>query len=202
MTWMTRRALTRPFKVWLINAIEASCPYGAARGVSGTGEGIVWKAIDYTYDPELWFKFKADSHMVSRSSKLPMAAVGPENNAREMIFAGAVVMDRRLEQDWEFLREIGVNRKLAATGRLVGWITKDVLGEEKQEMAQVKIDADKLKPCIKSFAWYKSKVHEPQKRILLNLERSLKEESMKGRAGPVASWTEESVPGGMWYSRT
>lgn len=147
----------------LVNAIEASCPYGAARGISGTGEGIVWKAVDYVHDPELWFKSKADSHMVSRSSRSPKAGVGPENSAREMDFADAVVTDRRLEQGWEFLREIGVNRELAATGRFVGWITKDVLAEEKQEMVQAKIDTDKLKPWIKSIAtaWYKSKVREP-----------------------------------------
>lgn len=124
------------------DAVEASCPYGAARGVSGTGESIVWKAIDHVHDPALWFKSKANSYMVSHSSELSRAAVGPENSTREMNLAeAAVVTERRLEQGWEYPCEKGVNRKLAAIERFAGWIKKDVLAEKKRGMAQKQTDS-------------------------------------------------------------
>ncbi|KAI4127162.1 MAG: hypothetical protein LQ338_003339 [Usnochroma carphineum] len=148
-----------------VKSIEKSCPYGVARGVQGSGEGIVWKAVDYIHDPDMWFKSKAESHTVSNSSKLSKSAIAPENREREDNFAKAVVTERRLEQGWEYLRETGVTRNLAATGRFVAWITSDVLVEEEQEMAQNQIHKGKLRPSIKSIAeaWYKRKLSEASK---------------------------------------
>ncbi|KAL8708282.1 MAG: hypothetical protein Q9225_007627 [Loekoesia sp. 1 TL-2023] len=145
-----------------VNAVEQTCPYGLARGVEGPGEGIVWKAIGYERDPEMWFKYKAESHAVSHSAKLPVTALAPENREREDNFATAVVTERRLQQGWEYLREMGVTRDKAATGRFVAWVTNDVLTEEGEEMARKKISKGKLRPSIKSIAgaWYKKRLSE------------------------------------------
>lgn len=144
-----------------VNDIEQTCPYGLARGVEGPGEGIVWKAIGYERDPEMWFKYKAESHAVIHSAKLPATAVAPENREREDNFATAVVTERRLQQGWEYLGEIGATRDKAAMGRFVAWITNDVLTEG-EEMARKKISKGKLRPSIKSIAgaWYKKRLSE------------------------------------------
>ncbi|KAI4289923.1 MAG: hypothetical protein L6R35_000796 [Caloplaca aegaea] len=140
-----------------VSDIEHLCPYGASRGVQGRGEGIVWKAANDIDNPALWFKSKAMSHTISNSSKLPNAAVAPGNRQRAENFAMAVVTGPRLEQGWEFLKETGVIRDLAATSKFVAWITNDILVEEEKEMSQKDIPKCKLKPAIKAIAevWYK-----------------------------------------------
>lgn len=145
-----------------VNDIEKLCPYGASRGIHGPGEGIVWKAVNDINNPALWFKSKAMSHTISNSSKLPVAAVAPENRQRTDNFAKAVVTDARLEQGWEYLKETGVTRNLAATGKFVAWITNDVVLEEEKEMVQKDIAKCKLKPAVKAIAkvWYKEKLTE------------------------------------------
>ncbi|KAL9599961.1 MAG: hypothetical protein Q9179_003378 [Wetmoreana sp. 5 TL-2023] len=156
----------------LVTDVEKTCPYGLARGVSGRGEGIVWKAVDYVQDPELWFKYKADSTAVSHSWKLPAAAVAPDNRQREDNFAAAVVTDQRLEQGWEYLRETGVDRDEAGLGKFLAWITKDIFSEEEREMKEKDISKGKLKPAIKRIAapWYKTRLTEASRADIAEIE--------------------------------
>lgn len=151
-----------------VTDVEKACPYGLARGVSGRGEGIVWKAIDYVQVPELWFKYKADSNAVSHSWKLPAAAVAPGNRQREDNFAAAVVTDQRLEQGWEYLRDIGVTRDEAGVGKFLAWITRDIFVEEEREMSEKNISKGKLKPAIKTLAapWYKGRLTEASREAM------------------------------------
>lgn len=146
----------------LVKDVEQTCPFGLARGVKGRGEGIVWKAMGYMEDPEMWFKSKAEFYAVSHSSKLSAAAIAPDNREREDNFAAAVVTEHRLHQGWAYLQEMGVTRDRAATGKFVAWITDDVFVEEKGEMARKQIGGVKLKASIKSLAgaWYKKRLTE------------------------------------------
>lgn len=122
----------------------------------------MWKAIGYERDPEMWFKSKAESYSVSNSSKLSAAALAPDNWECEANFATAVMTVQRLQQGWEYLREMGVTRDEAATCKFVAWITNDVLTEEEGEMATKQIGRVKLKASIKSIAvaWYKKRLTE------------------------------------------
>ncbi|KAL8942404.1 MAG: hypothetical protein Q9216_001668 [Gyalolechia sp. 2 TL-2023] len=148
----------------LVKQVEQTCPFGLARGIKGRGEGIVWKAIGYEQDPEMWFKSKAESYAVSNSSKLSAAAVAPDNWEREDNFATAVVTQQRLQQGWEYLREMSVTRDRAATGKYVAWIINDILTEEEGEIATKQIGRVKLKASIKSIAvaWYKKRLAETE----------------------------------------
>ncbi|KAI4152379.1 MAG: hypothetical protein L6R39_001831 [Caloplaca ligustica] len=153
----------RAIRGW-VDDIEKSCPYGAVHGVHGPGEGIVWKPVRYLHDPEMWFKSKAESHTVSNTSKLSKASVASDNRQRENNFAKAALTERRLQQAWDYLKEMGITRDKAATGRFLSWVTNDVLVEEEREMAETEIDKGKLKCGIKSIAtpWYKRKLsHAP-----------------------------------------
>ncbi|KAL8737527.1 MAG: hypothetical protein Q9181_001579 [Wetmoreana brouardii] len=155
-----------------VTDVEQTCPYGLARGVLGRGEGIVWKAVDYVQDPELWFKYKADSTAVSHSWRLPAAAVAPNNRQREDNFAAAVVTNQRLEQGWEYLKEIGVTRDEAGVGKFLAWITNDIFVEEEREMKEKDISRGKLKPDIKRIAapWYKTRLTEASKAAIAEIE--------------------------------
>ncbi|KAL8772008.1 MAG: hypothetical protein Q9209_002673 [Squamulea sp. 1 TL-2023] len=148
----------------IVTNVERTCPYGLVRGVTGPGEGIVWKARDHMDNPDMWFKYKGDSIAVShdwKNVKLPEVAVAASNPEREYNFAKSVVTERRLEQGLEYLAEIGTARK-DGLGKFLAWVQKDVLVEEKIEMGARGIGQGKLKPAIRSIAkaWYNKKLIE------------------------------------------
>ncbi|KAL8659669.1 MAG: hypothetical protein Q9226_000294 [Calogaya cf. arnoldii] len=154
----------------LVTEVEKTCPYGLTRGVTGRGEGIVWKARDHMDNPEMWFKYKGDSTAVShnwekvkgsKSGKAGEKAVAADGREREYQFAMSVVTERRLEQGLEYLAETGTARK-SGLGKFLGWVTNDVLVEEKREMAEMNIGQGRLKPAVRLIAktWYDKKLIE------------------------------------------
>ncbi|KAL8693299.1 MAG: hypothetical protein Q9218_001859 [Villophora microphyllina] len=155
-----------------VSDVEKVCPYGLMRGVTGKGEGIVWKALGHMQTPELWFKYRGDSTAVSHSWKLPAAAVAPDNRQREDSFATAVVTVQRLEQGWEFLKETDVFRNEAGVGKFLAWITNDIFVEEAREMKEKEISKGKLKPFVKKIAapWYKQKLTEATREDMTYIE--------------------------------
>ena len=96
----------------LVAEIEKSCPFGKAIDVEGRGEGIVWKSLERSSDPDLWFRTQTHSFTVSRTEKLPKSATAIQNRERVDIFAKAVVTEMRLEQGWEYMREMGMERTM------------------------------------------------------------------------------------------
>ena len=102
--------------------VEKECPVGKHFGVSGTGEGVVWKA---TFAGEqLRFKVKGEKHSVSKVKKL--ANVDPEVVESIREFVEYAVTDNRLEQG---LQEVGLDQK--KIGKFIGWVNKDIHEEEK-----------------------------------------------------------------------
>ena len=144
----------------LVADVERSCPFGRVMGVEGSGEGIVWKAKERCDDPNLWFKTKADSFAVSHSEKLPKSATAIENEKRVENFAKAVVTEMRLEQGWQYMREVGLVREMRNVGAFLKWIVEDVIAEEQGEMERVGVGKLALKPAVVGIAkrWYEVKV--------------------------------------------
>jgi len=57
--------------VYITEQVEAECPVGKFFGVSGIGEGVVWKCITEGYeDSKFWFKVKGEKHSVSKVKTL------------------------------------------------------------------------------------------------------------------------------------
>ena len=136
----------------MTDGVEKECPFAKALGVSGLGEGIVWKATNQYADPKCWFKSKGDILAVSDSHKLPASAVDIENRERVANFAKAIVTKNRLEQGWEYLAQ----KDAKGLGYFLKWITDDCLIEEKREMEALKISKNKLSPAISMIAkpWF------------------------------------------------
>ncbi|KAL8997021.1 MAG: hypothetical protein Q9169_003611 [Polycauliona sp. 2 TL-2023] len=164
----------------MVTEVEKACPYGLARGVTGRGEGIVWKAREHLSDPEMWFKYKGDSNAVShtwktvkgsQTAKSTKTAVAAEDWGREHAFARSIVTERRLEQGLEYLAETGTARK-GGLGKFLGWVTNDVLVEEKREMTELKIAQARLKPAIRAIAktWYNDKLIGGSEQETVDLE--------------------------------
>lgn len=128
----------------LTDAVENECPFAKALGVSGRGEGIVWKATNHCSDPQFWFKSKGDLLAVSHSNRLPASAVATGNRERVDNFAKAIVTEIRLEQGWGYLSQ----KEAAGMGNFLKWVLNDCLLEEKMEMEKLKISKGKLSPAI------------------------------------------------------
>lgn len=114
----------------LTNQVEAECPVGKYFGVSGVGEGIVWRCITPNYESSrYWFKTKGEKHAVS---KVVTGTKIIDNNI--INFVDNNVTDNRLNQGLEYLREIGIPIDNKATKEYIQWILADVIKEESDTM--------------------------------------------------------------------
>ena len=140
--------------------VERECPMSKTFGISGLGEGIVWKARDYCGSADFWFKSKGDILAVSHSGKLPASAVDKENRERVDNFARAIVTGVRLEQGWDLLPPPQKNER--GVGAFLKWVVNDCLVEEKRETETLGISKTKLSPAITGIAkpWFWRRVEE------------------------------------------
>ena len=147
--------------------VAAHCPFAATFGISGLGEGIVWKPVapQYNGDTSLWFKskggkFKPTFFRVPRS----IEGVGAIKERRKAAATVAVAWcsQQRLEQGWDVLREKGVERDVRALGDFLKWIQYDILEEEKGHIKEHGVDEAALKIEIAKIAkpWYRAKLRE------------------------------------------
>ena len=136
--------------------IDQLCPFSATFGISGVGEGIVWKVQQPPYHakPELWLKTKGRTHM-----EPPQQNSNPEKNAamtgarsKAATFARGVVTARRLEQGFEYLMEMLLLPDRKNTGTYIQWVQNDVLREEKTEIEAAGINQGTLKAEIIKIA--------------------------------------------------
>ena len=149
----------------LVEQVEKECPYARTFGVSGIGEGIVWKLCDYFNNPDFWFKSKGEMFAVSACNKLPESALGAKSSERLKSFAKAIVTENRMQQGWGYLEEMRVARDMTGLGKFLRWVVEDCLKEEQRDMEEANIREPDLKPAIIDIAklWYKGKVNSNMK---------------------------------------
>lgn len=127
-------ALTQNQLVELTLQVEKECPVAERFGISGTGEGIVWRPVDSVYsDPRLWFKVKGDEHSVSKVKTLAEVDVEKLNSVKE--FVEAVVSDNRCRQGIEYLKEMDKPLDQTSTGIFLSWMIADIVHEESDRIA-------------------------------------------------------------------
>ncbi|KAI4921246.1 uncharacterized protein J4E92_008235 [Alternaria infectoria] len=147
--------------------VAAHCPFAATFGISGLGEGIVWKPVptQYNADTSLWFKSKGGKFKPT-FFRLPKQHEGAdiikERRKAAATVAAAWCSQQRLEQGWDVLREKGVERDVRALGDFLKWIQFDILEEEKRHIKEHGVDEAALKIEIAKIAkpWYRAKLRE------------------------------------------
>ena len=144
----------------LTEQIEKECPYARTFGVSGIGEGMVWKVRSRCQDPNFWFKSKGKEFAVSERSKMRSSSLTEENKNYARHFARAIVTENRLQQGWDYLEEMQVRRDISGTGRFLKWISEDCFTEEQREIEEANISTQTLKPelCKIAKEWYMIKI--------------------------------------------
>lgn len=142
--------------------VERECPFAKSLGISGIGEGIVWKvAHPLGADPRFWLKTKGPLHAVTNTGKMVQSKkgmMGDSDGAWE--FASAAVTEARLEQGWAYLEEVGIQREMKSMKRFLEWIVGDVVVEEKSVIEELGLEGGLVNKCVEAVArrWYVARV--------------------------------------------
>jgi hypothetical protein len=117
--------------VELTMAVEAECPVAKTFGISGIGEGIVWRCDDNQGIQGLTFKVKGAKHSTSKVRVLnEIAAVDVARLESVNQFLDQVVSANRLSQGLAKLEELGLPLDATSTGAYIKWVAGDVKAEE------------------------------------------------------------------------
>ncbi|KAJ4351614.1 uncharacterized protein N0V89_006957 [Didymosphaeria variabile] len=144
----------------LADTIAAHCPFAESFGISGEGEGLVWKLVPYISDSDLWFKTKG-GHF--KPTFTPAPKKPPVDQAEKCELAKALAKswcsEQRLEQGWDYLREKGIEQNMKGIGAFLKWVQVDILTEEKGYVAEHGVDEELLRKEIigRAKPWYLEK---------------------------------------------
>ena len=109
--------------------VEAECPVAKEMGVSGIGEGVVWRCINAGWnDSGTWFKVKGEKHANSKVKTLASVDVEKVNSIKEC--AEKVVTENRLKQGISHLQEMGMELDIKNMGAFLKWVASDAIKEE------------------------------------------------------------------------
>lgn len=149
--------------VELTNQVETRCPVAAQRGIDGVGEGIVWRAEDYTHKgvtiADLLFKVKGEKHSVTKVTALAAVDIEKVNSIKALV--DALLTEERLEQGFAYLKtELGIKRTIENTSVFIKWVTTDIMKEEKDTIIANGFEPKEIMASASrnAAAWYKTKV--------------------------------------------
>lgn len=117
--------------------VEAECPVGKALGVSGTGEGVVWKCITPGYeDSGFFFKVKGKKHSNSKVKTSASVDVERLNNIRAL--AEKLANNERLEQMHQRVFDTlnGGETDIKKMGEFIKAVMGDIFKEELDTIAE------------------------------------------------------------------
>lgn len=148
--------------LWDITSqVEKECPVGKYFGVSGVGEGVVWKGRSVFEDAEkskTWiFKIKGETHQNTQSDKKASSKVisleASEKQKRIDEFVEYAVTGARLEQGWtELFVHPGITPTSKDIGTFIKWVYNDVIKEESDTLAENGLIAKDISKVISARA--------------------------------------------------
>jgi len=119
--------------VSITEKVEEECPVAKALGVSGLGEGVVWRPIESEFnDAQFWFNVKGEKHQSSKVKTL--AAVDVERHANIVAFVDSVCTESRIEQMAQSVFGIGGAVLPEKIGDMIKAVNIDILKEEKDTL--------------------------------------------------------------------
>ena len=113
----------------LTEEVERECPVGKYFGVSGVGEGIVWKCRTEPYvGDDFMFKVKGKRHSVSKVKTLAAVDVEKVTSIKECV--EKIITENRLNQGLDHLRSNHLEIIPQNLGVFIKWVTSDAIREE------------------------------------------------------------------------
>ncbi|KAG5179175.1 hypothetical protein JKP88DRAFT_280509 [Tribonema minus] len=112
-------------------AVDERCPFAAALGAVGHGEGVVWKMARRPQCSSLWFKTKGAAHeMPARGGGIKPVKLASLSDCRAVReYVAAVCTNRRLEQGLEYITEMYGAHDMRNVVEFAEWVERDALRE-------------------------------------------------------------------------
>lgn len=150
-TWTINIDFTQPEHVQnqliaITTDVENRCPVGAAFGVDGIGEGVVY----WNHQTNLKFKVKGEKHSPSKVKTIAAVDVEKMNSIAE--FVSSVVTENRLNQGLDKLTELGLDVDIKNIGTFIKWVVQDVLKEESDVIAASEFEVKEITPKMSAVA--------------------------------------------------
>ena len=141
--------------------VEAEDPFAKFFGVSGIGEGVVWKMADPNFDfGQIRFKVKGEKHAISKVKST--APVDFEKLAKVQEAVDMYATENRFIQGVQYLQEMQIPLEQSSTGNFVKWVQSDILKEHQDAMLNSNINAKNVvnQAAKKAAAWFKKYLEE------------------------------------------
>ena len=122
--------------------VDSQCPFAAAFGISGPGEGIVWKT------PMGLFKSKGEAHCAAK----------PVVPKKQDVSFPDVVTPARCAQGLEYLTEMGLEISRRNTLAFIEWVIADVLKEESDRLTEFNTKDIRRHVSALAGAWFAQQV--------------------------------------------
>ena len=152
-------AATQNELVRITTEVEAKCPVGAAFGVEGVGEGVVWTCVGG--DPieiqvsDLVFKVKGEKHSDTKVKTIGAVDIERLGSIKEL--AESFVTDHRLEKGVAFLQEsIEDVYDVKNIGPFLKWVGTDIIKEETDTIVGNGFEVKELTKTVNHLAkeWF------------------------------------------------
>jgi len=138
----------------LVDKMGEQCPYGKLYGLTGAGEGIVWRPVgEFLGREDLYWKAKTDAHqVVDRKEKKVRPEVGEDEQARINEFVDMTVTINRLEQGLDALEQQGLGIEKRNTGKFIQWISADIERECVLELGDAGLEWKQVQGAVTTKA--------------------------------------------------
>lgn len=140
--------------------VEALCPVSKYFGVMGVGEGIVWKCLEEGWtDSKFWFKTKGVKHTASKVKAIAPVDLTKVKGIEE--FLEYSLTENRLNQGFNYLREMNLPIERKSVGEFIGWMIKDITTEEAEVLSGSMLTVKDVSSSIanKSRQWFFDKLN-------------------------------------------
>ena len=127
----------------ITNDVEKECPIAKQFGVSGIGEGVVWRT-EYK-GSVLRFKVKGEKHKVVKSEKIVNIDSVKMNSISE--FVDYTVTENRIDQAIE---SVFGDKEVEKTklGDLIRWVYNDIISEESDVLSENNLEPKDVSSAI------------------------------------------------------
>ena len=159
-TWNIEIDFSNPSKAldiindW-VDSVEKESPFGLAHGVSGIGEGIVFRCITEGYlGSRFIFKAKGEKHKTVHEKRAVVIDVEKANNKKELV--EKIVTEARLLQGIDKMKEANLEISRKNLGFYLKWLSNDAVTEELAIITESGFEVKEITGEISSYGrnWF------------------------------------------------
>lgn len=142
-----------------VEEIDKECPFAKTFGVSGHGEGLVFRPEgDHSF--AYAFKVKGESHSKSKIKKLPTVDVVKMDSIQQAVETHC--HEDRLNQGYYAIVKSEADETPEKIGEFVRWMVNDIWEEEGDALVASDISRKEIGSAVsrKAAAWFKNKLNQ------------------------------------------